>query len=145
MVHGNKITEANKEEGITGDDAVFCEVKCNAWIHRVSIRLRKQSYEALSESESQYLCPHCMLSKQTEEIKDLSSWSYYWLRIFLQPKTKLALKANQAESSEQPGNATELFAGDTLETVANIEVTNRATPAVVANTAMPNSTSAQAD
>ena len=57
----------------------------------------------------------------------------------------LALKANQAESPEQPGNATELSAGDTPETVANMEVTNSATPAVAANTAMPNNTSAQAD
>ena len=34
----------------------------------------------------------------------------------------LALKANQAESPDQPGNATKLSAGDTPETVANMEI-----------------------
>ena len=59
-VCGNKITETNKEEGITCDDAIFCEGKCSAWIHRTCTGLSKQSYVALSESESPYLCPHCM-------------------------------------------------------------------------------------
>ena len=57
----------------------------------------------------------------------------------------LALKANQAESPDQPGYATELSGGDTPETVTNMEDTNSATPAVAANTTMPNSVSAQAD
>ena len=60
-------------------------------------------------------------------------------------KQILALKANQAESPDQPGNATELSGGDTPETVTNMKVTNSATPAVAANTTMPNSASAQAD
>ena len=60
-------------------------------------------------------------------------------------KQILALKANQAESPDQPGNATELSAGDTPKTVTNMEVTNSATPAVASNTTMPNSASAQAD
>ena len=34
LVCGSRITEANKEEDIAGDDAVFCEGKCDAWIHR---------------------------------------------------------------------------------------------------------------
>ena len=71
LVFGSRITEANEEEGITGDDTVFCEGKCDAWIHRTCIGLNKQSYEALSESEPSYLYPHCMLSKQMNEIKDL--------------------------------------------------------------------------
>ena len=40
----------------------------------------------------------------------------------------LALKANQAESPDQPGNTTELSAGNISETVTNIEVTNSAVP-----------------
>ena len=40
----------------------------------------------------------------------------------------LALKANQAESPDQPGNATKLSAGDTPENVTNMEVTISATP-----------------
>ena len=71
LVCGSRITEANEEHGITGDNAVFCEGKYDAWVHRPCIGLSKQSYEALSELESPYLCPHCMLSKQTKEIEDL--------------------------------------------------------------------------
>ena len=52
----------------------------------------------------------------------------------------LALKANQAESPEQPGNATELSTGDTPETVINMEVTNSATPAVAAKPTKSNVT-----
>ena len=60
----------------------------------------------------------------------------------------LALKANQAESPDQPGNATELSAGNISETVINIEVTNSAVQPLQllhALATMRNSTSAQAD
>ena len=33
------------------------------------------AYEALSESDSPYLCPRCMINKQTQEIDSLTgSW-----------------------------------------------------------------------
>ena len=146
LVCGSRITKANEVEGITGDNAVFCEGKCDAWIHRTCIRLSKQSFEALSESESPYLCPHCILSKQTKEIEDLKQLvKSLTENLSAAKKQILALKANQAESPDQPGNATELSGGDTPETVTNMEVTNSATPAIAANTTMPNSASTQAD
>ena len=78
----------------------------------------KQSYEALSESESPYLCPHCMLSKQMKEIEDLKQLVKSLAENLTAAKNQiLPSKANQAESPEQPGNATELSAGNTLETV----------------------------
>ena len=146
LVCGNKITEANEEEGTTGDDAVFCEGKCNAWIHRTCIGLSKQSYEALSESESPYLCPHCTLSKQTKEIEDLKQLVKSLAENLSAAKNQIiALKANQAESPEQPGNATEVSTGEAPETVINMEVTNSATPAVAAKPTKSNGISAQDD
>ena len=145
LVCGSRITKANKK-GIIGVDAVFCEGKCDAWIHRTCIGRSKQSYEVLSKSESPYLHPHCMLSKQMKEIEDLKQLVKSLAENLTAAKNQiLVLKANQAKSPDQPGNATELSAGDTSETVTNMEVTNSATPSVAANTTMPKSASAQAD
>ena len=131
LVCGSRITKANEEEGITGNNAVFCEGKCDAWIHRTCIGLSKQSYEDLSESESPYLCPHCILSKQTKEIEDLKQLVKSLAENLSAAKKQiLALKANQIESPDQPGNVTELSGEDTSETVTNMEITNSATPAV---------------
>ena len=43
------IVEHNEEKKIEGDDAVFCEGTCNAWVHRMCVGLSKHSYEALTE------------------------------------------------------------------------------------------------
>ena len=87
-----------------------------------------------------------MLSKQTKEIEDLKQLVISLAENLSAAKNQIiALKANQAESPDQPGNATELSAGDTPETVTDMEVTNSATPAVAANTTVPNSASAQTD
>ena len=64
----NAIVEEDKERDIAGDDALICEGKCNAWIHSTCLGLNKQNYQALSESDAPYLCPHCMLNKQAQEI-----------------------------------------------------------------------------
>ena len=48
-----------------------CEGNCNAWVHKTCLGLNKQAYDALSESDSPYLCPHCMINKQTQEIDSL--------------------------------------------------------------------------
>ena len=112
---------------------LFCEDKYDAWIHRSCIGQSKQSYEALNDSESPYLCPHCVLNKQTKKIEDLKQLVKSLAKNLSAAKNQiLTLKANQAEPPDQPGNATKLSARDTSETVTNMEVTNSATPAVAA-------------
>ena len=69
-VHENAIVEEDEERDIAGDDALICESKCNARIHRTCLGLNKQNYQALSESDTPYLCPHCMLNKQAQEIDE---------------------------------------------------------------------------
>ena len=67
----NVIVEYDEEKGIEGDDAMFCEGTCNAWIHRMCVGLSSKSYEALTEQESPYFCPQCASINQTKEIEEL--------------------------------------------------------------------------
>ena len=89
-----------------------------------------------------------MLSKQIKEIEDLKQLVKSLVENLSAAINQiLILKVNQTESQspDQPGNATDLPAGDIPETVTNMEVTNSVTPAVAANTTMLNSASSQAD
>lgn len=67
----NVIVDHDEEKGIEGDDAMFCEGTCNAWIHRTCVGLSCMSYEELSEQESPYFCPQCTSSNQSKEIEEL--------------------------------------------------------------------------
>ena len=70
-VCGNTIIEEDEEQGVTGDDALFCEGQCNTWIHRTCLGLNNKLYQALTEADDPYLCPHCLLDKQAHELNDL--------------------------------------------------------------------------
>ena len=58
-------------EGEEGQDAVFCEGKCEAWIHRKCSGLTSEAFERICESEDKYLCPFCMLFMQNCELTEL--------------------------------------------------------------------------
>ena len=67
----NVIAECNEEQGVDGDDAIFCEGKCNSWIHRMCVGLSLKAYQELSDDDSPYLCPHCKITQQADEIEEL--------------------------------------------------------------------------
>jgi len=67
----NVIAECNEEQGVDGDDAIFCEGKCNSWIHRMCVGLSLKAYQELSNDDSPYLCPHCKITQQADEIEEL--------------------------------------------------------------------------
>ena len=67
----NIIAEEDEEQGVTGDDALFCEGQCTTWIHRICLGLNKKLYEVLTEADDPYFCPHCLLDKQAHELDDL--------------------------------------------------------------------------
>ena len=48
------IIEGDDDKGEPGDDAMYCEGKCDAWIHRKCAGLSKQQYEALSAEDTPY-------------------------------------------------------------------------------------------
>ena len=57
----------------TGDDAVFCEGTCQAWIHRKCVSMSKTIYTKLGNSDDPYLCSYCMIAKQSLEIAELKN------------------------------------------------------------------------
>ena len=123
MVCGHKITEANKEGAITGDDAVFCEGKCNAWLHRTCIGLC--NYMKLLVSQSLHIFVLIVISKQTKEIEDLKHLVKSLAEKLSAAKNKsLVLKANQAGSPKEHDNTTERSASAISGTDTNMEVTN---------------------
>ena len=64
------IVESNDE--VDGDDAVYCERDCKAWLHRKCVGMTKIVYDRLSNCEDPYLCPNCIIVKQSKEIAELS-------------------------------------------------------------------------
>lgn len=63
------ITESS--EGVVGEDAVFCEGDCKAWIHRKCLGMSILVYDKLSKCKDPYMCPHCTIFKQSNEITKL--------------------------------------------------------------------------
>ena len=55
----------------TDDDAVFCEGICQAWIHRKCVSMSKVVYEKVGKSDDPYICPNCIIIKQSQEITEL--------------------------------------------------------------------------
>ena len=58
-------------EGAKGDDAIYCEGVCAAWLHRKCASLSKCAYVKLSNCDDPYVCPNCTIIKQAEEIAKL--------------------------------------------------------------------------
>ena len=58
-------------DNVPGDDTVYCEGDCKSWMHRKCVSMSKIIYDKLSNCEEPYLCPNCIITKQTEEITKL--------------------------------------------------------------------------
>ena len=58
---------------VIGDDAVYCEGTCDAWMHRKCVGMSKTVFDNLSGSNDPYLCPTCIISKQSNEIAELKN------------------------------------------------------------------------
>lgn len=54
-----------------GDEALFCEGKCEAWYHRKCVGLSKCAYDSASESDSPFYCLFCMQSFYNNVITEL--------------------------------------------------------------------------
>lgn len=63
------ITESS--EGVIGEDAIYCEGDCKAWIHRKCLGMSKLVYDRLSKCKDPYMCPNCTIFKQSNEIVEL--------------------------------------------------------------------------
>jgi len=50
-----------------GQDSIFCEDRCSAWIHRQCAGLTKSVFDVLAKSEVPFHCPHCTLQNHASE------------------------------------------------------------------------------
>jgi len=66
-----KIVESTKTK--TGQDAIFCEGACDAWLHRRCAGLSKPVFNTLDKSSDPFFCPHCQLKKYAREIDNLKA------------------------------------------------------------------------
>lgn len=56
-----------------GQDVVFCDGFCHAWLHCHCAGLSRLRFEALANSEEVFLCPRCQHESQQETITLLKS------------------------------------------------------------------------
>ena len=52
-------------------DAIFCDGKCQMWLHRWCASVTKERYNSLSGSDDPFLCPSCFTAAQETEISCL--------------------------------------------------------------------------
>ena len=54
-----------------GHNAVFCDGACQEWVHRQFGGLSKVRYDSITKFEEPFLCPQCVIAKQSKDIFDL--------------------------------------------------------------------------
>ena len=54
-----------------GHDSIFCDGYCQEWLHRQCAGLSKSHFQSVSASSDPFLCPKCIIAKQSSEIRDL--------------------------------------------------------------------------
>lgn len=61
-------------DGKLGQESIFCDGACQAWLHRKCAGLSKSTFSELSKSIKPYQCPHCkvnVLESEVSSLKDL--------------------------------------------------------------------------
>ena len=66
---GDAIEEASEKS--VGEDAVFCDGQCQAWIHRRCAGLSTSRFSVVRGSKEPFFCPHCRLETNEKEIHSL--------------------------------------------------------------------------
>jgi len=58
-------------EETEGQEAIYCESICNAWIHRQCAGLSQALFKKYEEVDEPFYCPHCRLITQDAQLQDL--------------------------------------------------------------------------
>ena len=56
-----------------GEDSIFCDGQCKAWLHRRCAGLSFKKFQAVSDSEDPFYCPTCRLQSNETEIASLKA------------------------------------------------------------------------
>jgi len=83
-----------------GNDAIFCENICNAWLHRQCAGLSKAAFDVLTVSESPFHCPLCRLLNYESQLSELKES----IKLLESKVTVLedGMKSLQAEKQAEP-------------------------------------------
>lgn len=57
--------------GKKGQDAVYCEGACSAWLHRVCASLSKSDFQVVSKSKDKFSCYKCRLTANEQSLLEL--------------------------------------------------------------------------
>ena len=104
---------------VAGDDAVYCEGICTTWFHRKCVSMSKAVYDKLGEPDYKdpYLCPNCMINKQSNEITEL--------KILVKTLTAI-LKALESKVTESENKLSNI--GKSTSTLSEVSVNTVPTP-----------------
>ena len=56
-----------------GEDSIFCDGQCKAWLHRRCAGLSIARFQAVSDSKDPFYCPACRLQSNETEIASLKA------------------------------------------------------------------------
>ena len=54
-----------------GEDAVFCEGKCQKWLHRHCAGLSQPCFKLINETDAPFTCVYCLLIQQAAQINEM--------------------------------------------------------------------------
>ena len=80
------IVEATKTR--QGQDSIFCEGSCSTWLHRKCAGLSRTAFIKIDKNLP-YVCPHCKLQTQENEIKSLKNTVDMLIKTIDELKVKL--------------------------------------------------------
>jgi len=97
-----------------GDDAIYCEGYCEAWIHRKCAGLSNTNFTVLSNAGDShtYFCLYCELQAQKAEIDNL-------METITQLQTSLSELKRKLESSQQTQTTSKSIPSSTTAIVLN--------------------------
>ena len=91
-----------------GDEALFCEGQCQAWVHRQCVGMSKTLYALLARTVDPYVCPNCSMCVYRKEIDSLKTTIASLSTELLSAQEKLAklqppVLCDDVASSVMPG------------------------------------------
>ena len=103
-------------DGKPGQDSIFCDSTCQAWLHRKCAGLSKSIFNELSKSTKPYQCTHCKLNVLQSEVcslkdlvKNLSSHLSMVMDELTSLKEQVECKRSQIEELQaQPSSQLQL-------------------------------------
>lgn len=63
----------NERSKTNGDDAVFCDGKCQSWLHRHCAGLSRVRFRIVTDSKGAFYCPQCQIETNATVISSLKS------------------------------------------------------------------------